>query len=356
MAVIRPIYLPTGRWARWAIAGFCDSVLERLGRDRSSTELRIFMYAVTQGGWEEIRRAVRRWLRLKRGRIAAAYVGTDHGLTDPDALERMIGDGVAVHLMVNYVGVFHPKVLWLSGGRHETLWAGSNNLTREALVFNIEFATVTTFKRSYPALDRWYGMIQQGSVPATHELIEDYRRQRLQFGRSQAAAGAFTWRRRWQQAVPRVQAARRGRQPRASTGRAVLDAIITGDLVIEIMPRETGTAGSQIQLPKEVATRFFGLPNRVGRSMVVRLSNVSTRSSRSLRMTLFGNNTTRLSLRELEFGHRPCVVVFRKQAKRFDFEIVPEGIFPARYGELLRHCSQRTRAGSRRWGLVENGA
>ncbi len=356
MAIIRPIYLPTGRWARWAIAGFRDSVLERLGRDRSSTELRIFVYAVTQGGWEEIRGAVRRWLRLKQGRRAVAYVGTDHGLTDPDALERMIGDGVAVHLMVNYVGVFHPKVLWLSGGRRETLWVGSNNLTREALVFNIEFATKTTFKRPYPALDRWYGMIQQGSVPATHELIEDYRQQRLQFGRSQARAGAFTWRRRWQEAAPRVQVARRGRQLTARTGRAVLDPIVTGDLVTEIMPRETGTAGSQVQLPKEVATRFFGLPNRVGRSIVVRLSNVSTGSSRSLRMTLFANNTTRLSLRELEFGHRPCVVVFRKRGRGFGFEIVPQAIFPARYRQLLRHCRHRTRAGSRRWGLVENQA
>ena len=235
--------------------------------------------------------AVRRWLRHRRDRTAIAYVGTDHALTDAEALNRMLEDGVHVRMMLSYVGTFHPKVVWLSGSRRNILWAGSNNITQEGLRWNIEFATVTKFKTRYRGLQRWFRMIHEASVDATIEQIEDYRQQRLRYGRQRATAGTFTWVGRHQ-----VRVARRMVQPRAARRRGpagrLIDPVGRGDLVIEIMPRETGSAGNQVQVPKEVAVSFFGLPNRVGASINVRLSNVHTASSRILRLTLFRNQTT----------------------------------------------------------------
>ena len=127
----------------------------------------------------------------------------------------------------------------------------------------------------------------------------------------------------------------------------------TGDLVVEIMPRETGPDGKQIQLPKEAAVRFFGLQNSVGASRQLTLSPIGTMQSRTLTMTLFGNNTARLSITELDYRDRPCVIIFHPQGRgSFAFEIVQQSIFPARYRRLLSLCGNQTRADSRHWSIT----
>lgn len=343
-------YLPTALFAELAVTDFYDSLLLALGRDSTARELRFFMYAVTLDGWEQIRRAVRAWLRQAQGRSAVAFIGTDHGLSDPEALRQMLRDGVSVRLMTNYVGTYHPKVVWLSGGRREILWVGSNNLTQEALLWNVEFACMTKFEGRSRSLEDWFREIQGACVLATDELIESYERERLLYARQSAAIGTFTWSRRRRPGIrpPRPRPARR----RYRAPRRLIDPIGHGDLIIEIMPRETGTLGTQVQLPLEVAVQFFGLPNRVGHSIDIQLANVYTGSTRNLRLTLFRNLTTRLSLRELEYRDRPCVVVFRRAQRGFLFEIVSRSIFPQRFEELIARCGNRTRAGSRRWGII----
>src|SRR5579884_716955 len=134
--------LPTFQGGDLAFAGFRDSLTAALRADRTGTELRLLFYAVTELGWAEVRDPVRAWLRRGAGRQAVAYIGTDHAITEPRALVRMGEDGVDVRIMVRYRGIYHPKVVWLAGPNRHLLWVGSNNLTREGLRHNIEFATL----------------------------------------------------------------------------------------------------------------------------------------------------------------------------------------------------------------------
>lgn len=339
--------LPTMQDASWTVAQFYDSFMSLLKSERNARELRLYFYAVTSSGWQLIRRQVKRWLKRSTGRVAIAYVGTDHGITDPDALDAMQCDGVSVRLLLDYDGVYHPKVVWFvenTGGG--IVLVGSNNLSLDGLLYNIEFATLTQLSAANSNLVTWHNTINGCSIELTADLLDSYRQEREDFGSRRAAAGVaatFTWSKRTGGKK------RTARRTKAARG---LGTARRGDLILEIMDRETGTGGSQIQIPMEAAQPFFGLPNHESASIQVHLQNTATGENRVLTMTRYRNHTTRLVIHELNYRDRPCVILFRRTAPtRFRFEIVRKSLEPIRYRTLIALCNPPTRTGSRRWAV-----
>jgi hypothetical protein len=329
--------LPTLRSGRWSVAAFRDSLVATLRADRASSALRMYFYAVTTSGWEQIRSPILRWKGDRKGRQVTLVVGTDHGITDPRALKWIQDDGVEVRLMLEYQGVFHPKVVWLRGAKDNAVWIASNNLTRDGLLSNIEFAVLVKSPQVPSAFASWTEEVERGSALLTQDLLDSYASERKVFESNRAAANAttFTWKRRT--------------EPRQ---RMLARATAPGDLVVEVMPRETGSEGNQLQLPIAAASAFFGL-NKVGATKSVALKRAGGSVTRALTMTVFRNNTVRLSIGDLEYRDRPCVVVFRKSRTNVvDYDIVSQGIFPIRYLSLLSLCTNQTRRGSRRWGIA----
>jgi len=326
-------HLPTFQGGEFSFAAFRESVLATLNEDSEHTKLGLMFYAVTDLGWSEFRTAVTQWRSRGQGRQAIAYIGTDHAITDPLALQRMASDRIDVRLMMRYSGIYHPKVVWLSSDAHHIVWVGSNNLTREGLRNNIECATVVKSADVHPHFLQWVEAIDRASSPLTNELLADYQKERDTFGATRVNVGTFTWSKKQEpQAPPAIARA--------------------GDLVVEVMPRETGQGGKQVQLPKP-AIQFFGLPNRVGASRSVRLTYAGGINPRTLTMRIFSNLTVRLVLNELDYRDRPCVLVFNQSsANRFEYEIVQRSIEPVRYRQLLQLCTRQTRTGSRRWGIA----
>jgi len=341
--------LPTLSSGSWTLTHLTDSLKTSLSKDTACKQFTIFAYAVTVSGWHEIRDDVKAWMSKRPRRAVLAYVGTDHALTDPDALREMQADGVSVRLMVEYTGTYHPKVFWLQGPILHAIWVGSNNLTRDGLLQNIEFATLIQSPTENAALRQWFDEVHRGSEPLTATHLTSYERDRRKFAAKRVAMGAFTWsgRREPASAAPPASTA-----PSASPKHSAhLGG--TGDLVIQVMPRETGSDGKQIQLPKDAATRFFGLGARVGSTHTITLKPVGSAPSRTLTMTLFANNTVRLVIKDLDYRDRPCVLVFRHLGgQRYLYEIVSQSIFPGRFGTLLGQCTSQTRAGSRKWAIV----
>lgn len=330
-------HLPTLRSGRWNITAFRDSLVATLRADRASGALRMYFYAVTTSGWDQIRSPILRWKRERKGRQVTLVVGTDHGITDPRALKWIQDDGVEVRLMLEYQGVFHPKVVWLRGAKGNAVWIASNNLTRDGLLSNIEFAVLVKSPGIPSAFTSWTEEVERGSALLTQDLLDSYAGERKAFESTRAVANAttFTWKRRTE---PRKRTPARAAAP--------------GDLVVEVMPRETGSEGNQLQLPIAATSAFFGL-NKVGATKSVALRRAGSSVTRSLTMTVFRNNTVRLSIGDLEYRDRPCVIVFRKSRRNVvDYDIVSQGIFPSRYLSLLNLCTSQTRTGSRRWGIA----
>ncbi|QJR14659.1 phospholipase D-like domain-containing protein [Usitatibacter palustris] len=338
------VCLPTLTGADWTVTALRDSVLEALS-DATGEHLRMYFYAVTLSGWQEFRRALRRWRSGKDGRTLIAYVGTDHAITDAEAMRAMVEDGVSVRVMTNYTGVFHPKVVWLQGAKKNWVWIGSNNLTRDGLLNNVEFAALIKSSVVPRTLKRWAQEVHDGSTEATDELLDDYENERIDYAQRRVALGTFTWSKREQLTVRRKRGKRHGSASPGLIARR-------GDLVLEVMPRETGQDGKQIQLPMAAAHRFFGLPAIVGATKAIALTPAWTKDSRTLTMTIFANHTVRIVVRELDYRDRPCVLLIRKKAGSFSFEIVTRSAFPAKYRNLVQRCGPPTRAGSRRWTIL----
>lgn len=344
-------HLPTFTSASWTVNSLCDSLQREISADLHCDTFRIFAYAVTGPGWRELRSTVRKWLRAKNGRSVVAFIGTDHALTEPDALRAMEKDGVYVRIMRKYHGIYHAKVFWLAGDTRHYVWVGSNNLTREGLLQNVEFATLIKSSDVNPELNQWFRNIDLASDPLDETLLTDYENQRYSFARKRSSAGTFTWRKR-EDPAPSLTALSKRPKGHARSRTRIL-AAQSGDLVVQVMPLETGLDGKQMQLPKEATVQFFSLRDRIGSSQHITLSPVGTTESRALTITIFGNNTSRLSIHELDYRDRPCVIVFHRTAQsNYSFEIVQQSIFPERYRALLGQCRNQTREGSRRWTII----
>lgn len=343
-----PSPLPTLVSASWSITALKDSLISKLAEDSRGTEIRMFFYAVTEPGWRAVRRAFKKWKGRLAQREIVAYVGTDHGITEADALRLMLDDGVSVRLMTSYRGVFHPKVVWLKSAPKSSVWIGSNNLTRDGLLNNIEFAAVLESRVMPPQLKKWATEVEKGSVFATGELLDEYDKERRSYGEKRVSLGTFTWSRREHGEAPE-----RPKRQSARKSRARPPEVRPGDLIVEVMPRETGAGGKQIQLPMDAASQFFGMPAQVGSTCVVSLSPSWERDVRDLTMTIFSNSTVRLVIKELDYRDRPCVLQFRRSGPhQFTFDIVSRSIFPARYRGLLQLTNAPTRQGGRRWAIV----
>ncbi len=328
--------LPTGAFGSWAVTALRDSVVSRLNQDQQGKSLELYFYAVTLSGWESVRSSIERWRKKDSSRGATIYAGTDHGITDPDALSEMSDAGIDVRLMQTYSGVYHPKVVRLSSPERQLIWVGSNNLTRDGLLNNIEFAVLIEGNDIPPSFLDWTNNVHAGSTPLTDALLDTYRQERTNFekGRASAKSTTFTWSQK--------------SEPAKSSSKSKPKA---GDLIIEVMPEET-RGGNQVQLPREAARHLFGL-EEVGDQVEIQLRQLGAKAYRRLVISVFSNNTVRISINELEYRDRPCVIIMRRNAPmKFEFEIVSESIFPTRYRSLLTSCTNQTRAGSRRWVIA----
>ncbi len=192
--------LPTMQDATWTVTQFHDSFLSLLRSEREAKELRLYFYAVTSQGWRLVHRQARQWLGRAADRRIVAYVGTDHGITDPEALDAMKADGVSVKLLLHYDGVYHPKVVWFvddTGGG--IVLIGSNNLSLDGLLYNVEFSTLTRLGVADANLTGWHDAVDGCSADLTPDLLDSYRREREDFGARRAAArvaATFTWSRK----------------------------------------------------------------------------------------------------------------------------------------------------------------
>ncbi len=338
------------------MTGFIDAAQHLLRNDSAATELRLYFYAATLDGWLQLAQEIAHWVSARADRSVTAYIGTDHGLTDPDSVDAMRTAGVTVRILRRYKGVFHPKVVWFfrEGAGH--IIVGSNNLTFQGLCGNIEFATLTNFEEPDSNLTKWHECVHSASDVFDETLLKSYRSERDAFFTKRADAckaskvgGTFIWTKRTSGTTTPVQP-----QPQLNAvqaGQAI--PVSKGDLVVEITPRETGPNGSQIQIPQSAVRRFFKLPSGRGNHKQVRLRNVVTADTRTLTLTNYRNSTGRLVVKELDYRDRPCVIVFRPPSQGvIDFEIVREYIDPDRYRSLIAACGPSTRVGSRRWAIL----
>ncbi len=115
----------------------------------------------------------------RRGRVRV-LTSTYQDVTQPEALEALLGmKGVECRVQEGPTG-FHAKFWWFRGSRGAECWAGSSNLTKGGLATNLEWnirsleqARIEQTRRQFEAL--WN---RSDVRPLSRELIHRYRQSR----------------------------------------------------------------------------------------------------------------------------------------------------------------------------------
>ena len=325
-------FQPTIRSIEFTRTDVLDSIRKSLSAKQSAkSELKLFYYAITLAGWKQIQIHIRKWLRHNIHRSVIIYVGVDHGITEPDAIKEMMKDNIQVRVMKDYTGTFHPKVIWLKNSNSQIIWVGSNNLTKGAFLSNIEFGIKLKISKLPNQFKQWCDVVEGSSVVFSEVLLKNYESSRRRYLKRKVT---YTWK-------------KRTNPPILST------ANLANSMILEIMPRETGSDGNQIQIPIAAAQAFFK-SNTISRSSrLIKVKEFSDTQYRTLTLTINPNRTARLVINELDYLDRPCLIVFQRKSKdHYTFEIVQQSVYPTDYKRLLRICDQNTRRGSRRWCVI----
>ena len=266
------------------------------------------------------------------------YCGTDHCSTEPEALFAVLREPETEGFLLARAGaVFHAKAVVLECPDSVLCFVGSNNLTNAGLTQNYELGARLEISRTeYQGalgLRAWETAVHAAAVPLTARLVEIYREE-------YAAARNLPQERR---AVSPRRANLVG-QPAAAAFPPPRSA------VLEVMPRETGTHGTQLQIPLQVARTFFGLPP--GGQTHVDLVDARSGQQTALTFTDYGNNTRRLSIARLA-EPRPSVVWFAKAGHAFEFDVVSQATMPDEFARLLSLCLFRHSPRSKKWVMLE---
>lgn len=314
------------------------SLTDELGKaGKTPGTITLCYYAAKVSGWRKIAPALKAW-KAGDGRKILAYIGTDSGLTDPAALDEMVDDGVEVFLVADYIGVYHPKVIhWETKQGHQA-WVGSHNLSGAGLEDNIEFGIRVTGD-TVAAWSDWITFLKAASIEGTKAEIAAYRKERDAFAKAHKTPPRFVWSKR---KIP----AANGKLKKVK----VFAALEANMLVMELMERETGAGGKQIQ-PPIPSLPFFG-PLGKGASKLISARLRGDPIWHQLTLTRMANSTARLHIAELDYGDRPGFILFRREGEAYVYEIVSEASQPTRYQQLNALPLHQTRIGSRRWMIT----
>ena len=334
--------LPT--WSMSDGAGhtyFRDNLTQFLETDSRYSQLNMYFYAVTQSGWNLTWPLIQDWMRRRRHRKVHMYCGLSNWVSEPSALEAMMRLlPKKVWIVKRGHGVFHPKALVFHSSERVECFSGSNNLTLPGLISNFEMATRLTIQETdqanWKSLEEWETSVQSIATPLTRDILTIYREEYEQMIR-----------------LPRDHSGVVGKSRiRLRAAAASVGLPTPRSAVMQVMPKETGSGGSQLQIPKQVAEALFGLSH--GTQRLVTLLDAQTREETELTLTDYGNSTRRLSIHRLTEVERPRIIWFKHRTGKFEFDIVSRRTNPMEYDRLLTLCLFQTNQNSKRWGMYED--
>jgi HKD family nuclease len=103
---------------------------------------------------------------------AIFYVGTDHYITEPTALKKLIRANHKVYLVKKTKSTFHPKIYYSAKGNKISILTGSSNLTGGGLESNLEVSVLLQTEKGSSIDESFNIMINDFSLFASHLTSE----------------------------------------------------------------------------------------------------------------------------------------------------------------------------------------
>lgn len=130
---------------------------------------------------------------------------------------------------------------------------------------------------------------------------------------------------------------KKGKRKAAAKGNAML---------MEIMKKETGGGGTQVQFPREAIEDYFGFPTQGHQTIELRFKG---KEARPAVFSHFSNNTHRVSLQEITGLKRPLIIKFSREGENI---YSAELIIGRAYSHAIKKCNRQTRKDARRWTII----
>lgn len=333
-------------------------------RDRSFLRVRGLVAFARWSGLSLLDPDIRRFLS-RRDRSLDLIVGVDLGGTTLEALTYLLElprTRVRVARLGRNDACFHPKV-FLADSR--TKWVsivGSSNLSSGGLFTNTEVSVrlIGSARETNPCESLWRQFdIPEAPLSPEHvrdldsSLLEELSTTLARFQRrvpdKPRISGAIS-------PVPLARALPpmgRAVSPAAGGDGRVVSTTRTGalsraaELYLELW-EETGAGGTQVQVPREAFSVYFGAAP--GEILWVQLRTPSGRETRRLQQ--FANHTFRLSLGFTSSVGRPAVLRFRR-LDNDSYRVEVRERSHSGYRRWLTKCSDRRRSGAKGYGIYE---
>ena len=345
-----------------------DEINEFLLRRKAPlTHVKFLMAFVNKNGLRYMKDALEQY--YDAGGVVEFIIGIDNGVTTYDALKYLRRRFPDASLFIFHDNspskMFHHKVIIFESEKTVASIIGSANLTLGGMFSNYESAFVAELDRIkdsevVQAISRMWDGYRNPQKPLdprnlqalTDAWLQEHgatlrknsKRQIRNLG--QAAFPGFV---ATELPRPKLSGWPREKRSKKKNARTPADSDVREQKLLIQVLKETGAGGTQVQLPAETLTTYF--KGTMKRPIPVRLS-FSGDAFRDGYIYHFYNDTHRISIRELGGVPRPALLVFKKLSNYQNSYrcYILRGV---RYRRSLHDCNRQTRAGAKKWGLLD---
>jgi len=345
-----------------------DEINEFLLRRKAPlTHVKFLMAFVNKNGLRYMKDALEQY--YDAGGVVEFIIGIDNGVTTYDALKYLRRRFPDASLFIFHDNspskMFHHKVIIFESEKTVASIIGSANLTLGGMFSNYESAFVAELDRIkdsevVQAISRMWDAYRNPQKPLDprnlQPLTDTWLRKhgatlRKNSERQKKGLGDTVFPGFFVTKLPRPAMSgwpqeKRSKKPSAW---ANADRDVRGRKLLVQVLKETGAGGTQVQLPAEVLTTYF--KGTMKRPIHVRLS-FQRDAYRDGYIYHFDNDTHRITIRELSGVPRPALLVFEKLPSYQD-SYRCHILRGAQYRRSLLDCDRQTRAGAKKWGLLD---
>jgi HKD family nuclease len=355
------------------VTGGAFHLADRLNQLLGAADLKRLRIAVSYVKWSGLGLLSSQMeLFLKNGGELQTIYGVSNGVTTPESLlySLYLQD---MHRNYNYAGViedqyanatFHPKFFEFKFKNKTVALVGSGNLTTGGLVNNTELGSQVEFDNNdrtlITVLDDAWNAFSSLARPITLQITRKLHKD-MKLGSEKDThvnvppAKPYLKSKKYPAKKPlylKILDIENANTRHSFLSRLDTLSVKPKKLYLQVLEYETGAqksgsgAGYQVQLPVATLATFFG----VGPDETQQVTLYFGPEEIQVSLTHFENKTHRVRLRPIKDIPRPAIVIFERVSKNsYNCSIVP----PRRYhATLVANCTEQTRAGARRWGLV----
>lgn len=323
-------------------------------KDDSCTQLRIIVAYISWYGIRPMHRELEKF--HDAGKKVSIIIGVGGGRSESEGIKYLIERLYNADLFIFHAPspnfTFHPKIYIFSNDSKRLVFIGSNNFTMGGLFCNCECAVKLSLnyksdKKYWKEINAIWGSYLKPLKPFKKGNLKKITSKLLYAYSKEIETAQKTYKKSskpiLKKLFPAVQIIR---PPVPPVEKRVSKKKVGKILLLEIL-KETGARGTQVQVPRRVIDYYFDAPVKGYQTIELKFGYERVRPAV---ICHFPNKTHRISFHELGGLRRPLLMKFNESGEnRYSVKLITG----KEYKKLIKKCTNQTRSGARRWGILK---